>query len=114
MWLSAGSAAGVHTDDLRTARRGVRQGQLANDCTTMAAIASGEWAAGTSGGWAAAASRSAHPWHAMPAEDVLALLGSSPQGITEAEAADAGRPPDPEFPGPGRCSARAWRSWPTR
>ncbi|GGP87023.1 HAD-IC family P-type ATPase [Streptosporangium pseudovulgare] len=64
----------------------VRWAQLVSDGTALLAIVVGEWSGRDVGRVAAPVRADPTPWHAMRAEDVLTRLGSSPRGISEAEA----------------------------
>ncbi|MEU0516928.1 cation-translocating P-type ATPase [Streptosporangium sp. NPDC006007] len=83
----AGAAAGAALTATAPRSATVRRAQLVNDGTALAAIAMGEWAGRNAGDEAPPVSADPTPWHAMPVEDVLSRLGSSPSGITEADAA---------------------------
>ncbi|MER5420635.1 HAD-IC family P-type ATPase [Streptosporangium roseum] len=97
VWLSvAGAATGATLTAAGAREASVRRAQLVNDCAALAAIALGEWAGREAGRGAPPVGADRTPWHAMPVRDVLSRLGSSPSGLSEAEALRR-RPP----PGPG-------------
>ncbi|MDP9862727.1 MULTISPECIES: HAD-IC family P-type ATPase [Streptosporangium] len=99
VWLSlAGAAVGATLTAAGAREAAVRRAQLANDCTALAAIAVGEWAGRSAGRGAAPVRADRTPWHAMPVKDVLSRLGSSPGGITEAEARRRRTAPGPGGP----------------
>ncbi|MFF5245601.1 HAD-IC family P-type ATPase [Streptosporangium sp. NPDC000095] len=87
VWLTtAGTVAGGVLTTLGPAENSQSKAQFASSCTSMAALVAGGWA-----GWQAGREKppvliDTTPWHAMPAKEVLALLGSSAEGISEAEA----------------------------
>lgn len=83
----AGAAAGAALTATAPRSATVRRAQLVNDGAALAAIAMGEWAGRNAGDEAPPVNADPTPWHAMPVEDVLSRLGSSPSGITEADAA---------------------------
>ncbi|OUC95602.1 cation-translocating P-type ATPase [Streptosporangium minutum] len=100
VWLSvAGTAVGATLTAAGAREASVRRAQLVNDCTALAAIALGEWAGREAGRGAPPVGADRTPWHAMPVRDVLSRLGSSPSGISEAEALR--RRPQPGPGGPG-------------
>ncbi|MFG1705050.1 HAD-IC family P-type ATPase [Nonomuraea sp. M3C6] len=83
---AAGSIAGTGLALLGPAATSVRRASLVRDCTSLAALATGEWA-GRGVGRKAAPVRADHtPWHAMASRDVLDRLRTSPSGLAEDEA----------------------------
>lgn len=92
----AGTAAGAALTATGSRAAAVRGAQLVNDGTALAAIALGEWAGRDAGRVAPPVRADPTPWHAMPVADVLSRLGSSPDGISEAEAAGRRSAPPPE------------------
>ncbi|KAB8191554.1 HAD-IC family P-type ATPase [Nonomuraea phyllanthi] len=87
VWVAAaGSVAGAGLALLGPGATAVSRANVARDCTSLAALAVGEWV-GRAAGRTPAPVRADHtPWHAMAARDVLARLRTSPEGLTEAEA----------------------------
>ncbi|GAA3414824.1 HAD-IC family P-type ATPase [Streptosporangium vulgare] len=87
-WLtSAGTVAGGMLTTLGPAEESQSKAQLASNCTEMAALVTGGWAGWHAGRETPPVRVDQTPWHAMPTKEVLALLGSSAAGISEAEAA---------------------------
>ncbi|MEU9830468.1 HAD-IC family P-type ATPase [Streptosporangium sp. NPDC048047] len=87
VWLGAATALlGTGLTFLGPRAATVRWAQLVSDGTALVAIAVGEWSGRDAGRVAAPVRTDPTPWHAMRAEDVLARLGSSPRGLSEAEA----------------------------
>ncbi|MEU7987369.1 HAD-IC family P-type ATPase [Streptosporangium canum] len=87
VWISvAGAALGAGLTYFGPPKRSVRRAQLVSDCAALASIATGEWAGRNAGRETPPVRADRTPWHAMSAKDVLARLGSSPSGISEAEA----------------------------
>lgn len=64
----------------------VSRATLINGVVSAAAIVLGEWSGRAAGRLPAPLPVDATPWHAMSAKEVLSRLGSSPDGIDEAEA----------------------------
>ncbi|WP_440067408.1 HAD-IC family P-type ATPase [Streptosporangium sp. OZ121] len=88
VWLTAaGTAAGGVLTTLGPAEESQHKAQLASSCTSLATLVTGGWAGWHAGREAPPTQVDRTPWHAMPAKEVLALLGSSAGGISEAEAA---------------------------
>ncbi|MDP4507139.1 cation-translocating P-type ATPase [Nonomuraea turcica] len=87
VWTAAaGSIAGTAVTLLGPAATAIRRAQLVHNLTVLAALATGEWA-GRRVGRAEPPVQADHtPWHAMAVRDVLARLGASPDGLSEAEA----------------------------
>lgn len=86
----------------------VRAARMVSTLTSLTGLAAGLWAGRGARRVAPPPSPDGTPWHAMPAEDVLAALGSSPQGIAEEDA--EGRrtaPPDRKVPGSAAALADA-------
>jgi cation-transporting ATPase I len=102
VWLSAaGAAVGVTLTTVGSQATAVDRASLVSDCTTLAAIGVGEWAARNIGRGALPTRADRTPWHAMSAKDVLARLNSSSKGITETEASkrrESSGPEEPEGP----------------
>ncbi|MFJ2032400.1 HAD-IC family P-type ATPase [Streptosporangium sp. NPDC087985] len=87
VWISvAGAALGAGLTTFVSQAGSVRRAQTVGDCTALASIVTGEWAGRNVGREMVPVRADRTPWHAMSAKDVLARLGSSPSGITEAEA----------------------------
>ncbi|MFC7586124.1 cation-transporting P-type ATPase [Nonomuraea antimicrobica] len=84
---AAGSVAGAGLALLGPATAAVARANLARDCTALAALASGEWAGWNVGREAPPVPADHTPWHAMAVRDVLDRLRTSPNGLTEPEAA---------------------------
>ncbi|GAA3122285.1 cation-translocating P-type ATPase [Streptosporangium carneum] len=94
----AGAVAGAVLTATAPRRASVHSAQMVSDGTALAAIAVGEWAGRDAGRLTPVIRVDPTPWHAMPVEDVLSRLGSSPDGITVAEAAGRRPPPPPGTP----------------
>ncbi|MEU8035018.1 HAD-IC family P-type ATPase [Streptosporangium sp. NPDC049078] len=87
VWLTtAGTVAGGVLTTLGPAENSQSKAQLASSCTSLAALVAGGWAGWQAGRETPPVLIDTTPWHAMPAKEVLALLGSSAEGISEAEA----------------------------
>ncbi|MEU3163979.1 HAD-IC family P-type ATPase [Streptosporangium sp. NPDC006930] len=87
VWLTtAGTVAGGVLTTLGPAENSQNKAQLASSCTSLAALVAGGWAGWHAGQETPPVLIDTTPWHAMPAKEVLALLGSSAEGISEAEA----------------------------
>ncbi|WP_433252436.1 HAD-IC family P-type ATPase [Streptosporangium sp. CA-135522] len=100
VWLgAAGAAVGAGLAAFGPSAGSVRRAQLVSDCTALASIVTGEWAGRNSGRGTPPVRADRTPWHAMPVKDVLARLGSSPSGITEAEALRRRTPSRSDDPG---------------
>ncbi|MFG6200140.1 HAD-IC family P-type ATPase [Nonomuraea sp. JJY05] len=84
---AAGSVAGTGLALLGPAAIAVGRANLARDCTALVALTVGEWTGRGAGNRPAPILADHTPWHAMAARDVLARLGTSPEGLSEAEAA---------------------------
>ncbi|MEW1836797.1 cation-transporting P-type ATPase [Nonomuraea angiospora] len=84
---AAGSVAGTGLAFLGPAKIAVGRANLARDCSALAALTVGEWMGRSAGSRPAPALADHTPWHAMAARDVLARLDTSPEGLSEAEAA---------------------------
>ncbi|MFI6738858.1 HAD-IC family P-type ATPase [Nonomuraea sp. NPDC050451] len=84
---AAGSVVGTGLALLGPATIAVGRANLARDCTALAALAAGEWTGRGAGSRPAPILADHTPWHAMAARDVLARLGTSSEGLSEAEAA---------------------------
>jgi cation-transporting ATPase I len=78
----------------------VRTANLVGDAASLAALVAGEWAGRRLGGIAPPVPADRTPWHAMGADDVLARLDTSPDGLTEAEAARRRKRRRPATTGP--------------
>ncbi|WP_436760383.1 HAD-IC family P-type ATPase [Streptosporangium sp. V21-05] len=88
VWLTtAGTAAGGVLTVLGPPGTSEHKAQLASSCTSMATLVAGGWAGWHAGRETPPIRVDRTPWHAMPTKEVLALLGSSTGGISEAEAA---------------------------
>ncbi|GAA4206070.1 cation-translocating P-type ATPase [Streptosporangium oxazolinicum] len=87
VWLTAaGNAAGGVLAALGPTGESPHKAQLASSCTSMATLVTGEWAGRHAGRETPPIRIDRTPWHAMPTKEVLAQLGSSANGIDEAEA----------------------------
>ncbi|WP_329425800.1 HAD-IC family P-type ATPase [Streptosporangium sp. NBC_01495] len=87
VWLTAaGTAAGGVLAALGPTGDSPHKAQLASSCTSLATLVTGEWAGWHAGRETPPIRIDRTPWHAMPTKEVLALLGSSANGISEAEA----------------------------
>ncbi|HEX4816592.1 MAG TPA: cation-translocating P-type ATPase [Nonomuraea sp.] len=86
VWVAAaGALAGSAVTLLGPAATAVRRAHLVRDVTALTALAMAEWA-GRGMGRAEPPVRADHtPWHAMSVGDVIDRLGTSPDGLTEAE-----------------------------
>ncbi|MGJ6963298.1 HAD-IC family P-type ATPase [Streptosporangium sp. G11] len=103
VWLTAaGNATGGALAALGPSEESQHKAHLASSCTSMATLVTGEWAGRHAGRETPPIRIDRTPWHAMPTKEVLALLGSSSSGISEAEAArrrsstGSGEPQGPE------------------
>ncbi|WP_338043403.1 cation-transporting P-type ATPase, partial [Nonomuraea lactucae] len=79
----------------------LRRAHLVSDCTSVVALATGEWTGRRAGRVPPPIPADHTPWHAMSARDVLAALRTSPHGLTEAEARHRRAAPAAAPPGPG-------------
>ncbi|GII77816.1 haloacid dehalogenase [Sphaerisporangium rufum] len=88
MKVSAGGAALAGTVSLLGPAAGsVRRVQLAGDFISMVALAAGVWSGRDLGRDTMPHLDDGTPWHALPAQDVLERVSSSPAGLPAAEAA---------------------------
>ncbi|MFI7145067.1 HAD-IC family P-type ATPase [Nonomuraea sp. NPDC050022] len=71
---------------LGPARTSVARAHLVRDCTSVAALVTGEWVGRNVRRTAPPVPADRTPWHAMAVPDVLALLRTSPHGLNEREA----------------------------
>ncbi|MGW4639261.1 HAD-IC family P-type ATPase [Sphaerisporangium sp. NPDC004334] len=86
--VSAGGAAlGTGLTVVGSAAGSVRRVQLVSDCTSLASLVMGVWSARNLGRGGLPMRVDRTPWHALPAQDVLARLSSTPSGLSEAESA---------------------------
>ncbi|GGO61012.1 cation-translocating P-type ATPase [Nonomuraea cavernae] len=87
-WVAAtGAVFGTGLSFAGPAPTVVRRAQVVRDCTSAVAFVVGHWAGRVVGRGAPPIYADTTPWHAMAARDVLARLETSPNGLTEAEAA---------------------------
>ncbi|MEV0590015.1 cation-translocating P-type ATPase [Nonomuraea cavernae] len=87
-WVAAtGAVVGTALSFAGPAPRVVWRAQVVRDCTSAVAFVVGHWAGRVVGRGAPPIYADTTPWHAMAARDVLARLETSPNGLTEAEAA---------------------------
>ncbi|MEV6039223.1 cation-transporting P-type ATPase [Nonomuraea sp. NPDC052116] len=84
---AAGSVVGTGLALLGPATLAVGRANLARDCAALATLTVGEWMGRSAGSRPAPILADHTPWHAMAARDVLARLATSPEGLSEAEAA---------------------------
>jgi cation-transporting ATPase I len=83
---AAGSVAGVGLALVGPATTAVARANLVRDCTSLAALVTGQWTARRVGREAPPIRADHTPWHAMAARDVVDRLRTSPHGLTETEA----------------------------
>ncbi|MFG3438955.1 HAD-IC family P-type ATPase [Nonomuraea sp. NPDC047897] len=83
---AAGAVVGAGLAAVGPACGALRRAQLAADCTAVAALVAGEWTGRRAGRQPPPIPADHTPWHAMPVQDVLDRLRTSPGGLTEAEA----------------------------
>ncbi|MEU9888144.1 cation-translocating P-type ATPase [Sphaerisporangium sp. NPDC051011] len=83
---AAGAALGAGLTLLAPAAGSVRRVQLAGDCASMVALATGAWSARDLGRLGLPEYPDRTPWHALPATDVLERLSSTVHGLTQEEA----------------------------
>ncbi|GII86028.1 haloacid dehalogenase [Sphaerisporangium siamense] len=92
---AAGAAVGAGLTVLGPAAGAVRRVQLAGDCASLAALATGAWSGRDLGRGRLPERAGRTPWHALPASDVLERLSSCPSGLTAEEAASRVEGPRP-------------------
>lgn len=98
---AAAGVVGAGMAVLGPAGTAVARAHLIRDCTSVAALVTGEWAGREVRRTAPPVDADRTPWHAMAVPDVLDLLRTSPHGLTEKEAARRKtKPARPEFTGP--------------
>ncbi|MEU7895646.1 cation-translocating P-type ATPase [Nonomuraea sp. NPDC049152] len=98
---AAAGVIGAGLAVLGPAGTAVARAHLIRDCTSVAALVTGEWVGRDVRRTAPPAHADLTPWHAMAVPDVLALLRTSPHGLTEHEAARRrGKRAQPESAGP--------------
>ncbi|MFC4587303.1 HAD-IC family P-type ATPase [Sphaerisporangium corydalis] len=100
---AAGAALGAALAVLGPGAGSIGRVQLAGDCTSLVALVTGAWTGRDVGRGGLPPRADRTPWHALPAEDVLARVSSTQAGLTEAEAARRRTAPGPqrrETPGP--------------
>ncbi|MEV7801654.1 HAD-IC family P-type ATPase [Microbispora sp. NPDC088329] len=83
---AAGAVVGTLLAVAGPASTALRRAQLAGAVVSLAAIVLGEWNGQSAGRIPTPPRADTTPWHAMSAEEVLARLRSSPDGIGEQEA----------------------------
>jgi cation-transporting ATPase I len=87
VWVAAaGSIAGTGVTLIGPGLTALRRAHLVRDLTGLTSLAIGEWAGRRVGRAEPPVPADHTPWHAMAVRDVLARLGTSPDGLTEAEA----------------------------
>ena len=103
VWLAASAAVGgTGLAFLGPSAGAAKRAGWVRDAMSAAALATGYWAGRAAGRVMPPVQADPTPWHAMAVPDVLARLHSSPQGLTEEEAAR--RAKGPEAPEEGQAS----------
>ncbi|WP_245899366.1 cation-translocating P-type ATPase [Nonomuraea indica] len=101
---ATGAVVGAGLAAVGPARNALRRAHLAADCTSVAALAAGAWTGRRAARQAPPIPADHTPWHAMPVQDVLDRLRTSPHGLTETQAhhrRTTGSPAEPTAPGRG-------------
>ncbi|MFC4062205.1 HAD-IC family P-type ATPase [Planomonospora corallina] len=105
---AAGAGIGALVAVAGPERAAPARAHLVSNCVSLAALALGELSGRAAGRLPSPARADGTPWYAMTADDVLARLDSSPDGIAEAEAAGRRAGTGPEEDGdPSRSLVRA-------
>ncbi|MCA2227445.1 cation-translocating P-type ATPase [Nonomuraea aurantiaca] len=98
---AAAGVVGAGLAVLGPAGTAVARANLVRDCTSVAALITGEWVGRNVRRTAPPVPADRTPWHAMAVGDVLALLRTSPHGLNEKEAERRRtKPARPEPTGP--------------
>lgn len=112
---AAGAVVGAGLAAVGPAQGALRRAHLAADCTSAVALAAGAWTGRRAGRQAPPIPADHTPWHAMPVQDVLDRLRTSPHGLTGTEAhhrRTAGPPGEPAAPGrAGRAGGASRLPW---
>lgn len=91
----AGSCTGVLFGALGPAYGAATRASIPVQAATLLALGTGTWAGVRATNLPPPAVRSQTPWHAMPSQTVLGVLGSSAEGISETEAKRRQQPTEP-------------------